>query len=400
MPPSLYIHIPFCLKKCIYCDFVSGIFDPVKADTYIDALINELSMIPSDIPLSTLYIGGGTPTSLHHETLSNLLAFIDNTFIFNDNELTIEANPGTLDKDKLCMIRASGINRISIGVQSFNNDELSFLGRIHSSQEAEEAVLMARSAGLDNIGIDLIYGIPGQDTASWKRSLEKAVSLMPKHISTYELTVEEGTLLHEYLKKEIGSHSRPGLSSLMIPIEKNNQKLPMEETIIDMYNYAIDYLTSCGFEHYEISNFAQPGYHSKHNLNYWNRGEYYGAGLGAHSFINGDRFHNTDDLDEYIQAISSNTTTVKSSEHISDNNALSEALFLGLRKSEGINLEYFSRRYKVNILTAYHKEIKEFQDAGLIETTTSGCSYETNLRLTRKGFLLSNEVFSKFIHNS
>ncbi len=200
MSISLYVHIPFCVKKCIYCDFVSGPYTPEKAVAYLAALKKEISSIPVNRPLTTLYIGGGTPTVLTADQLSDLIGYIFKHFNFiDDHESTIEANPGTLDIEKLRQILSAGINRISIGVQSFNNNELSFLGRIHTGPEAEEAVRLARDTGFENIGIDLIYGIPGQDTKSWKRTLGKAVSLKPDHISAYELTVEEDTKLYRLL---------------------------------------------------------------------------------------------------------------------------------------------------------------------------------------------------------
>ncbi len=267
-----------------------------------------------------------------------------------------------------------------MGVQSFNDDELSFLGRIHTGKEAEDAFSLIRESGFNNTGIDLIYGIPGQDIDSWKKNLMKAVSLGPEHISAYELTVEKGTDLFKLFQAE---HDSPPLLD--------------EDIIIEMYEYTIDYLTSEGYVHYEISNFAKPGCFSRHNLNYWDRGEYYGAGLGAHSFINRKRFHNTCELDTYIKSISDSMSPVISSEDITDEAAFSEAVFLGLRKTDGLLIETLSKKYHKNILTCYQKEIQYFKDTGLIETTSSDCSYETSLRLTRKGLLLSNEVFTKFL---
>ena len=374
MASSLYIHIPFCLKRCVYCDFVSGIFDPEELSSYVIALQLEIEKLPAETPLSTLFIGGGTPTILSPEMSSNLLHCLFNHFIFKDNyEATIEANPGTLDGEKLQSIMSSGINRISIGVQSFNDKELAFLGRIHSSKEAEQAVIMAGKAGFKNISIDLIYGIPGQSMKSWKHTLEKAVLCDPYHISAYELTVEQGTPL-----------SRSDLDR-------------DEEEIIEMYEYAIDWLSAQGFTHYEISNFARPGYECRHNLNYWDRGDYYGAGLGAHSLIDNQRLRNTDDLKNYIRLITQNDSPGRVIDHISDEKALSEAIFLGLRKTEGIIVESLAMRYKVNILSSYRKVIEDLQTAGLISISPSGCSNETNISLTRKGLLLSNEVFEKFV---
>jgi len=414
MPVSLYIHIPFCLKRCVYCDFVSGIYDPGKADAYISALKKELDSVPEkQIPpappllkggISTLYIGGGTPTALSTGALSDLISHIFTRFSFTKGyEATIEANPGTLESDKLRAMLDAGMNRISIGVQSFNDAELAFLGRIHTAEEAAKAFSLAREAGFDNIGIDLIYGIPGQDIEGWKKTLERALILGPEHISTYELTVEKGTELHEYLKNPPSSpFSKGGVCSPLsqrggwrAPLIKPH--LPGEDKIIEMYEHTIDHLTSNGYEHYEISNFARPGCFSRHNLNYWDRGDYYGAGLGAHSFISGKRSCNTDSLDEYLGAVPENNSPVRYSEEITEEDAVKEAVFLGLRKTGGIDVEAFFRRYKINILSRYHNEIKYLQEAGLIETTCSACSYETSLRLTRKGLLLSNEVFMKFM---
>ncbi len=383
MTTSLYVHIPFCLKRCIYCDFVSGIYDPEKSIAYIKALKKEISNLPVKTPLSTLYIGGGTPTALSADLLADLIDLIFDRFRFTeDYEATIEANPGTLDREKLQSLRSSGINRVSIGIQSFNDEELSFLGRIHTKEEAGNAVSMSRDSGFENIGVDLIYGIPGQDINGWMENLEKAFSLKPEHISAYELTVEKETALHEYLKS--GGKDK-------------TQQLPDEDIIIDMYEHTIDYLTSKGYIHYEISNFAMPDRFSRHNLNYWDRGEYFGAGLGAHSFIDGKRFHNTDNPEEYMRAVSGNRSPVINSEDISGGNALSEAMFLGLRKTGGIIVEDFSRRYNKNILSHYQKELKELEQAGLIEVTASDCSHETALKLTVKGLLVSNEIFTKFI---
>ncbi|MEF9476276.1 MAG: radical SAM family heme chaperone HemW, partial [Candidatus Mariimomonas ferrooxydans] len=394
MSISLYVHIPFCLKRCIYCDFVSGIYNPVKAGEYIKALKKEILNIsnetsisqrgikdnenyPSPIPLpqgegasgcqtrlirrgekdifseettfKSLYIGGGTPSVLSTNILSDLTNHIFSNLDFVQGyEATIEVNPGTLDNEKLQALYASGINRISIGVQSFNDDELDCLGRLHSSYDAEQAVYLAGNAGFENIGIDLIYGIPGQNKNSWLKTLQKAVSLKPRHISAYELTVEQGTLLSDYTK------------TLRLKCIK-------DEIIIEMYGHAVNQLKAEGFAHYEISNFAKPGYSCRHNLNYWRRGEYYGAGSGAHSFIKGKRFYNTDNLEDYIKSLLKNKSPIKGTEDITEQKAMSEAFFLGLGQTGGINLKNFHETYDRDILMFYHKEIRELQKAGLIE---------------------------------
>jgi oxygen-independent coproporphyrinogen-3 oxidase len=380
MAKSLYVHIPFCLKRCIYCDFVSGIYDPDRANDYINALKTEISTLQNNEPLDTLFIGGGTPTALSAELMKDMTTHIFSHFDFSKNyEATIEANPGTVDSGKLKSLISSGINRISIGVQSFNNDLLEFLGRIHSSEEAVQAVGMARNAGFKNISIDLIYGIPGQTLKIWQKTLKKAVELHPDHISTYEITYEKDTELYNMFKEE-------------------NKINPHEEDeIVDMYEYAIDFLKSNGFSHYEISNFAMPGFECRHNLNYWDRGEYYGAGLGAHSFVDGSRYFNISALDRYIRLILDSQSPVDAIEKITADMALSEALFLGLRKTRGISLEVLAKAFGKNILSTYDEAIHDMKKAGLIEIVSSDCSYESILKLTGRGLLLSNEVFVKFL---
>lgn len=416
MAVSLYIHIPFCIKKCSYCDFISGIYSPDNAASYVNALKREISSISCDAAFSTLYMGGGTPTVLSTEALTEITDFIFSELEFNaDYEATIEANPGTVDTEKLTAIFLSGINRISIGVQSFNEEELVFLGRIHNRKDSEAAVKIARESGFNNIGIDLIYGIPGQSQDSWKATLKKAVSLSPRHISTYELTVEKGTELHTMM------------NSITVPEKKDNSKIPLhppfskgdflnpplckrgsrgnllhnnlrivplnEDTIIEMYEYAVDFLTSHGYLHYEISNFAKPDYFCRHNLNYWNRSEYYGAGLGAHSLVNNQRYHNTCSITDYIRLLSVHKSPLIHSESIDTEKALSEEFFLGLRKAGGIRLETLSTSYGIDIADRYQKEIKKLTQAGLLEFDIS----TSLMKLTRKGLLLSNEVFAEFI---
>jgi oxygen-independent coproporphyrinogen-3 oxidase len=388
MALSLYIHIPFCVKRCSYCDFVSGIYTPEKAGDYIAALKREISGISDTAPLKTLYIGGGTPTALSADALSDLVLHICNHFeCVSGYEATIEANPGTVDRDKLVSLFEAGINRLSMGVQSFSIEELTLLGRIHTPDEAADAVVLARDAGFKNIGIDLIYGIPGQTLPGWKATLEKTVQLGPVHISAYELMVEKGTELHEYLKEDHPFQGEGG----------KELKLPREETIIKMYQHTIDYLSAHGYIHYEISNFAKPGFLCSHNLNYWNRGEYFGAGVGAHSFIHQKRYYNTSDPDEYIQKLAAGERPAKGAEIIDRKRALAEEIFLGLRKTEGILIESVARRHGINILQAYDNEMRELQGLGLIEITPSGCANEKAMRLTRRGMILSNEVFAKFM---
>ncbi len=379
MPRSLYVHIPFCLKRCIYCDFVSGIYSPDIESSYINALKKEIRSIHHEITMNTLYIGGGTPSVLSSEALSDLVIEIFNNFDFSEGcEATIEMNPGTLSREKIQAVQPFGINRVSIGVQSFDDSVLRSLGRIHTADDSAQAVAIAGDAGFKNISVDLIYGVPGQSVASWEETLKKTVELKPRHISTYELTVEEGTLLYDRIKA-------------------GKLKMPEEERIVEMYDYAVDYLSSRGFVHYEICSFALPGFYCRHNLNYWDSGGYLGAGLGAHSFVDNKRFYNTDDINKYIRALSDNESTVAKAEEITKDKALSEVFYLGMRKTSGINLSKISGVFGMDIFDHYQKELEEMLDAGLIERYSSGKSKDNYIRLTRKGLLLSNEVFHKFI---
>ncbi|HDZ62488.1 MAG TPA: radical SAM family heme chaperone HemW [Nitrospirae bacterium] len=379
MPNSLYVHIPFCLKRCVYCDFVSGIYSPDIESSYIAALKKEILNINQEITMSTLYIGGGTPSVLSSDVLTDLVIEIFNNFEFREYfEATIEVNPGTLSSEKIQAVRPFGINRVSIGVQSFDDSVLKSLGRIHTAGDSAQAVSIAGNAGFKNISVDLLYGVPGQSLASWEETLKKTVELKPQHVSTYELTVEEGTLLYDRIKA-------------------GKLRRPEEERIVEMYDYAVDYLSSQGYVHYEICNFALPGFSCKHNLNYWDSGEYFGAGLGAHSFVDNKRFYNTDDINKYISALSDNESTVVKTEEITKDKAVSEAFYLGLRKTDGINLSKISAVFDMDIFDRYKKEIEETLDAGLIERYSSATSKDDYLRLTRKGLLLSNEVFLKFV---
>jgi oxygen-independent coproporphyrinogen-3 oxidase len=374
---------------------VSGIYSAEKEHLYIGALKKEILNISRKPVLASgsrtftsLYIGGGTPTSISQQGLEDLIGSILRTLPFKQHyEATIEANPGTVEREKLRAIRSCGINRISIGVQSFENAELEFLGRLHTAHDAEQALERAHEAGFDNSNIDLIFGIPGQDIQTWGKTLERAVRIRSKHISVYELSFMYGTVLYEQLKN-------------------NRVECLDDEKIIAMYKYATDYLCSQGFIHYEISNFALPRYVCMHNLNYWSRGEYYGAGLGAHSYVGGKRFSNTDDFEEYIRAMSENKSPVKQVEHVTRNREFSEALFLGLRKNQGINLAVLSETYGKDVMKCHQKDIRELLEEGLLEIHNTDCpgsltcsnnNEKQYMRLTEKGRLLSNEVFVRFI---
>jgi oxygen-independent coproporphyrinogen III oxidase len=371
MADYFYIHIPFCVKKCIYCDFFSVPYDESSMKIYIDALCKELSLKKrlSGL-LKTVYFGGGTPTLLSADCFRQLFRCMKDNYCFSPEiEITVEANPGTIDAAKIETLLSLGVNRLSVGVQSFNDRELATLGRIHSSDEAVRSIESIKKAGLKNFSIDLMYGIPGQTMESWRKSLTKAVELSPSHISAYELTPEENTPLYPL-------------------IESRKIAMLNEELILEMYNYAIDYFASSGYSHYEISNFAMPGFQCAHNLNYWDRGDYIGAGAGAHSFISAVRSINTADINEYSAELDDDHIPEIQAMKITPDDALKECIFLGLRKTQGISL------LKMPDMGCGQLSAKErLSDAGkeLVDEGYLNISGDF-LRLTRKGIVISNAI--------
>jgi oxygen-independent coproporphyrinogen-3 oxidase len=383
----LYIHIPFCIRKCIYCDFFSVLYDESVAKTYIDALCQELYLKKDfSTTLKSIYIGGGTPSLLPSDCFRQLFNCLRNNVNFSSSaEITVEANPGTINESKINTMLSLGVNRLSIGIQSFNNDELKTLGRIHSSEDASRSIEIIKKEGINNFSVDLMYGIPGQTMDSWHNSISTAVGLSPTHISAYELTPEEHTPLYKL-------------------IQSHKIDMPDEELILEMYNHAIDYFASCGYEHYEISNFALPGFKCMHNLNYWDRGEYIGVGAGAHSFINGRRSNNTKDITRYIEDLNNGIIPEIESAKPTSAEALKEFIFLGLRKTEGININelppfipplprgdihtsipHLTRGDIVGFNSLLNAS-KELIDEGYLEINRG------YLALTRKGIVISNTI--------
>jgi len=378
MPEFLYIHIPFCVRKCLYCDFFSIPYDESLAKAYIDALSKELILKKEPAnTLKTIYIGGGTPSLLPNECFTQLFRCLrDNFHLSSSPEITVEANPGTINQSKIDTLLFLGVNRLSIGIQSFNDKELKTLGRIHTSDDALRSIELIKHTGLDNFSIDLMYGIPGQTMDSWRKSILKAIGLSPAHISTYELTPEENTPLYEL-------------------IQSHNTTMPDEELILEMYNHVIDYLKTCGYEHYEVSNFALPGFRCIHNLNYWERGEYIGAGAGSHSFVKGVRSNNIKDVNNYIDDLNKGIIPEIESTKLIPLDTVKEFIFLGLRKMEGVNINKLppfipplasgDRGGCDSLLNA----CKELVDDGYLEIENS------TLRLTRKGLVISNTIIVK-----
>jgi oxygen-independent coproporphyrinogen-3 oxidase len=372
MADFLYIHIPFCLRKCRYCDFLSVPYDASSAGHYLDALCRELELKKDNAgTLRSIYIGGGTPTILSEKHLRNLLECIrNNYFLSSDAEITVEANPGSLDRTKIDTMLSLGVNRLSVGVQSFHDNELKTLGRIHSADDAQRSLALVRKSGIENFSIDLMYGIPGQDVTSWLESLAKAAEFSPMHISAYELTPEQNTPFFHLLNS-------------------NRIEMPDDDQILTMYASGIDYLESRGYAQYEISNFAFRDYECRHNLNYWDRGEYLGAGAGAHSFLNNIRSRNTGDIGKYIEELASGNIPVREPLRLTPEDSLRESLFLGLRKKQGVRLNK-SAIFSENGIALCRVLI----DEGFLEI------YGDSMRLTRKGFPVSNavivELFGKF----
>ena len=298
---SLYIHVPFCVRKCRYCGFYSTEYSSGKADAFISGLKHEVALYRNDFrnqAFSSIYIGGGTPTVLSSEQFGLLVRIIREHFTIDDDvEFTVEANPNTITHEKLSLMRSQGVNRLSLGVQSFSDEVLQILGRLHTAEQAADAFRVARSVGFENIGIDLIYGIPGQTVADWDETLNAAIALKPEHVSAYNLSLDEG-------------------SQFMRESEAGEFALPDEEICAAMYERAVIKLNNAGYGRYEISNFSLSGYECRHNMNYWERGEYLGLGPGAWSFISGRRYANIADTTEYVQRLSSGRTIIDDQENV------------------------------------------------------------------------------------
>ncbi len=364
MPDFLYIHIPFCIKKCLYCDFFSIPYNQTLSESYVSALCKELQFRKDSAhTLKAIYIGGGTPSLLTDQCLMKLLSCIRKSYTFSPSiEITIEANPGTLHESKIDTMLSLGINRFSIGIQSFRDDELKTLGRAHNVDDSFKSLDLLKSKGIENISIDLMYGIPGQTVDTWNDSLAKAIDVTPAHISSYELTPEEKTPLQEL-------------------IACNKITMPDEEKIISMYNQARKYLSKSGYHHYEISNFAKNGFQCSHNINYWDRGEYSGFGAGAHSFVDNTRTKNIADIDNYIKMLNNRNFPISESLQVTSQDAIKEFIFLGLRKTQGLKIDDI-QKIELDILEA----AQDLIDDGFLKI-------ENNyLKFTDKGIILSNTI--------
>lgn len=369
MDLGIYIHIPFCVRKCPYCDFNSIAVKSLPEERYVNALVDEIRSRAEEFKghaVETIYLGGGTPSLFSPSSISKILDEVTGHFtVTDDAEITIEANPNTVDHKKLSAFHALGINRLSLGVQSFNDDLLKVLGRIHTAPEAIVVFDQARAVGFENIGIDLIFGIPFQTIEDLGADLHQAITLHPEHISAYQLHLEEGTPLYQ-------------------GVARGELVLPSEELQAEMFETAWAKLGEVGYEHYEVSNFALPGFGSRHNQRYWEGQEYLGIGAGAHSFLKsgwGTRWSNINDPLLYMER----SEKTEFEESLKKEEAIEEAIFLGLRRKEGIDIKRFEERFGLTL----HPHLPPLQ--GLVKEEAG------HLMLTPQGLLLSNEVFVRLM---
>jgi len=376
MTSSLYIHIPFCAAKCNYCSFNSYAGLERLQERYVKALCSELLQSGSQAiqgELTTVFLGGGTPTLLSTNLLKQVLSTCFSNFVISSNtEISIEANPGTVDKGKLAPLLENGVNRLSIGVQSFNDLELKAIGRIHSASEAITAVELAKEVGFNNLSLDLMYGLPGQSAKSWQTSLEMAVSLGVKHLSLYQLTVEEQTPLENLIRNE----------SLQLPDDK-------EIEVMD--GITAECTATAGFSQYEISNYAQPGYQSRHNTTYWENREYFGFGAGAVSYMDGTRRKNIASPERYCCLLETGKSVVIEEETLEPDASFRETVTMGLRMNRGVSVEMLTNRYGISLENYYGKTVQQLIADGMLEKKSGF------LRLSDKGRPFANRVMAELV---
>lgn len=376
---GIYIHIPFCKKKCDYCDFVSFSGATLKAqDSYIQALLDEIENAPNvgEYLVTTIYIGGGTPSYINPEHIQKLMEkIVEKFYVTEKAEVTIEVNPGTVDDVKLKSYKASGINRLSIGLQTTNDKMLKKIGRIHTYEDFLDTYIEARKAGFKNINVDLMLALPEQTLDEVMDSAKRIVNLNPEHVSIYSLILEEGTPLYEKAKS-------------------GKLKLVDEDIERRMYWETNNLFRRYGYNHYEISNYSKSGYESKHNVNCWKQEEYIGFGLNAHSYFNGKRYTNTSDIDEYIKNINAkkySKNIIVEEENREKEQIMKEYMMLGLRRIEGVSISEFQRKFATNPLFYFSIQMDALQKKELIEVDLD------NIKLTKKGLDFANIVFQEFV---
>jgi len=376
MIKAAYLHIPFCEHICHYCDFNKVFLKGQPVEEYLKALDLEMKLTLSEVPtdsLDTLFVGGGTPTSLNEQQLYTFCESINRNLPKGKNlEFTFEANPGDLTKEKLQILRDAGVNRISLGVQTFNEDLLRKIGRVHRAKDVYQTVDNAQKVGFENISIDLIFSLPTQTVQDFKETLTDAFLLDLPHYSAYSLIIEPKTVFYNLLKK--GKLPTPG-----------------EDAEANMYEMLMEEMEKHGLYQYEISNFSRQGYESKHNLTYWNNEYYYGFGAGAHSYVNGQRRSNLGPVKKYIDQLSNHVLPIFEEHRVTKEEEMEEEMFLGLRKTEGVSIAHFIEKFGDDPLKLFAKELSDLIAKQWIEVKNN------NIYLTKKGRLLGNEVFQAFL---
>ena len=372
---GVYIHIPFCIKKCDYCDFISYCDKNSLIEPYMKVVKKELKeeiekVIHDDYQITTIYIGGGTPSSINAKYIVELMNVINEVINEKENgglEITIEVNPGTVTEEKLKAYQKAGINRLSIGLQETNNELLKSIGRVHTYEQFLETYTLARSVGFQNINVDLMIGLPEQSIENIKKSLDKIIDLKPEHISVYSLILEEGTKLYKKYQNKI--------------IE-----LPEDEFERHMYWYVKNKLENAGYRHYEISNFARPGFESRHNVNCWKQKEYIGIGLAAHSYIKEKRYSNSSTMEKYLEGEKKEVHETQSKE-----DKEKEYMLLGLRMIQGVSIQQFKNKFGENPIFLFKNELSKLVEENLVEIDGD------KIKLTSKGLDLANLVWEEFV---
>ncbi|HEK9097046.1 TPA: oxygen-independent coproporphyrinogen III oxidase [Streptococcus equi subsp. zooepidemicus] len=370
-PTSAYVHIPFCTQICYYCDFSKVFIKNQPVDAYLEALIKEFESYQIN-SLKTLYIGGGTPTAITAKQLDYLLSHLQQHLQLDQlEEFTIEANPGDLTEDKIAVLRQSAVNRISLGVQTFNDKQLKQIGRSHTEAQIYATIASLKEAGFQNISIDLIYALPGQTIQQVKENVAKALALDIPHLSLYSLILEHHTVF-------------------MNKMRRGKLQLPTEDLEAEMFEYIISEMEANGFEHYEISNFTKPGFESRHNLMYWNNDEYFGCGAGASGYLDGIRYRNRIPIQHYLKAVADGNARL-SEEVLTKEEMMEEELFLGLRKKSGVSVSRFQEKFGLSFESRYGPVVRELQNQGLLVED------KDFIRMTKKGLFLGDSVAEKFI---